>query len=185
MPYELLPLLRARGDGEAMTGQTLAEQSLKTGDRWTFRDTFALDTADADIVVANDFPDDVLRVVSIRLAADDQFTGTLQTNASVDTSGTLFDWIPDRHDGTDGTLPSGIVVESGGTYSATGQSIPVQSTGGTGTPATRTPLNAVEAAVARVEPGGAFRYTISDDSGNPNTLLASITISRAAPPGDR
>lgn len=179
MSEALLRMLRARGDIESMTQQTLDEASVKSGDRWTFRETFDLSASDAEVVIANELPTDVLRVVVSTIRSDDKISGTVQTNPTIDTSGTAFRWIPDRDDGTDGTLPDGITVEYGGDYSSSGQSIPIQSTGGTGPPFRQTPLNTADTAVARIEPGGARQYTVSDDSGGDNTLVMTLVVSRA------
>lgn len=172
-------LLRGRGDHEAMNGQTLAEESLKNGRRWLFRDVIALDAnASAEVVLQNDFSGDTLRVVAVDIDPDQEISGSVDANVTIDASGTDLPARNDRIDADVATVPSGLTVEHGGTYSGGEASVPLRNSGGVGEGAAKSPVNDIPVAVSQVEPGASERWIITEESGNAQSVTFSAVLSK-------
>jgi len=176
MSLALLQMLRSRGDDEAVNTQPLAEESLKNARRWTFREDFDIETDDIEILIANSMSNNSLRLVSKIILSDDTYSGSVDLNVSGVGTGTPLPFRNDLIDGDPVDPPDGITVESGGTYSGGSNSLPIRTTGGTGRGTNRTPLNQIPTATARIEPGGSLHYTLSNSSGNPNTVTFEAII---------
>jgi hypothetical protein len=178
----LFRLLDSRGDAEAMNSQTLSEESLKNGRRWTFAEvlTLAADGSE-EIVIDNSLADDTLRLVAVDIDPDDQLSGTVDANVTVDSAGTDFPVQNDRVDGDVAATPSGVSVEYGGTYSGGEASLPFRNTGGVGGGAARTDLNAIPTSLSRIQAGFSKRYTITDESSGEQDVTVTMTVARTSP----
>jgi len=176
---ELTGIIRNRGNALAGTIQSLAEASLREGDRWTFRQAFDLAAGGTETVLLdNDLSADALRVVAIRISTANAITGSVAANADGVGSGSALPAQNDRIDADVAALPAGVSVESGGSYSGGDASLPLETTGGTGAGTNRTALNQVPTANVRVEPGGSLLWTITEDSGNASKVVFEVTVAR-------
>ena len=176
---EIARILRPRGDGDAMNTQTASASSLKQGERWTFRDVFDVAADGSELVyVENDLSSDALRVVSITIRSSRALTGSVEANSSVETSGSPLPVQNDRIDADVADLPAGVVVESGGTYTAGEAPLPISTVGGDGSGSNRTALNQLPTANVRIEPGASLLWTLTDDSGNGATIVFEVVVAR-------
>lgn len=172
-------ILRGRGDSEAGNVQTLGEESLKNGRRWTFREVFGLSgDGSEEVVVQNNFDADTLRVVAITVDPDDQISGSVEANATIDASGTALSAQNGRINGDVADVPAGIIAEYGGTYSGGVAPLPLRNSGGVGGGAARTDLNAIPTSVSQIDPGGSLHWTITDESGSAQSVTFTAVVSR-------
>lgn len=167
--------IRKRGDDECFTTQSLAEESLKRGARYTFRETVTLaDGETREYVIDNSLSEDSLRVVTVLIDPDGRLSGV--SDADVDGVGTGTD-LAFRSDciseGFD-TKPDGITVEVGGTYSGGRAPLDFEARGGVGEGATKTQLKALPTSNARICPGFNLRYEITSEE--PDNGLTFETI---------
>jgi len=162
-----------------MNTQLLSEESLKNGRRWTFREDFDLASGGSvDIAIANELASDELRLVSIRISPDNAVVGTTTANVDGVGGGTTLPFRNDRINGGVDSKPAEIVVESGGSYSGGVAPLPFRTSGASGSGINKTPLNDIPVAVSRIEAGGNLQYTITEDSGNAQTVTFEVVIAR-------
>lgn len=175
-------LQEERGDYEAVNSQALAEESLKNGRRWTFREVIDLGAnAITDVVIANDFGSDTLRLVAVTIDPDADVTGFCDANVTIDTAGTAVQSRNGFIDGTAADLPAGITVEYGGTYSGGDGQLPIRNSGGVGEAAAKSPLNEIPTAESRLLPGNNLRYQIEENSGSTQKVTVEIIVARVKP----
>lgn len=105
-------------DDEAVSIQPLAEESLKTGNQYIFRETFDRSTNNPNLKVLIEQPegaDEAIRVIGNTIESTKELLGTVSFNVGVDSRGTSF-----RNANSKITDPmeesSNETVEYGGTY---------------------------------------------------------------------
>lgn len=171
-------LLDRRGDDEAGNYQTLAEESLKNGRRWQFTDVIDLASdGTEEVVIDNTYSERVIRVVSVLITPDDQLSGTVDANVSIDSAGTPLSAQNGLINDDVADTPDGVTVESGGTYSGGEAPLPFENAGGEGDGAARTALSQLPVAVNRIDAGHSLRFTLNDESSGPQDVSVEITIS--------
>jgi hypothetical protein len=177
----LFRLLDGRGDDEAMNSQTLSEESLKNGRRWQYAAVVSLGANESTgVVIDNSTDGRPVRIVAVELIPDNKISGTVDANVTIDSAGTELDAQNGRIDGDVAATLPGVTVERGGTYSGGEAAVPFETAGGEGSGAARSALEPIPTSVTRIEAGHSLRYTITEDSGNAQAVVVSITV--AVPP---
>ena len=162
-------------DDEAVIQQSLAENSLKNGDQYIFRETFTLSDTDTQaILVENPTGSDAeLRAVNRRIDPDNPVTGTISANVTVDTRGTDFQNVNALiNDPAETSSPFNIQYD--GAYSGGTQVLPVR------TPDTsNTPVGSrATGAIYRIVEGANLLYELSSATASNNITFELIISQR-------
>lgn len=171
-------VVQRNSDSEAINTQSLAEDSLKNGNQWTFSEVVTLDNGGAEqVFIENPLESRVMRVVGLTLDPTERISGTWSVNVTQDTEGAGFDYLNNlatdpRQD------PPPFNMHLGGTYSGTGNGYTFESAAGAETVGNnQRGTSAPQASVARIEPGANRHLEIESlADGNPITIQAIISM---------
>jgi hypothetical protein len=164
-------------DDEAISSQSLAEQSLKNGNQWTFSEVFTLANAETEqIYIENPIDSRIMRVIGLTIDPTERTRGEWSENVTQDTAGTDFDYLNNlATDPTQDEPPFNMHI--GGTYSDTGNGYIFESAAGPQQPGGfRRGTTAPRASVARIEPGS-NRHLELESLADGNTITVQATIS--------
>jgi hypothetical protein len=175
---QVVRLLRARGSDDAGTTQTLSESSLRTGNRWTFRDSFNVSIDATQDILVDNAGDRALRVVAANVFTDNPIGGSVVANADGVGSGTELPGRNDRINDAVATLPSGVTVEQGGTYSGGEASLPISTVGGTAAGVNATALTQLPRSEIRLDPGGSLLWSIENVASAALSLVFELVVAR-------
>ena len=173
-------------DDEAISQQTLSEESLKNGRQWIIRDKFNINTGEDVEVILNisENSEDSLRVISRSIRPDSAVEGEVTFNREIETSGTALSFVNAQINGEiDSSLPNAN-VESGGEYINPSErngeiiELPIRSTLGVDPqgPA-RAATTAPEGALYRIRPGGSVHYRI-ESTEDDNTIEFQFVLAQ-------
>jgi hypothetical protein len=167
-------------DGEALNFQPLAEESLKIGRQWIFREVFTLEADETiEFAITNPLQEFELRTINRTIDPDEEILGTVTVNPDFDDTQTFenFRFITTRVE--DPQIPGpDFNVTYNGTYTldADAQAIPIRSAGGGDPPGPATAgSRQVPAAFYRIEPGAGVHYSITSEV-NDNTITVEFVI---------
>jgi len=164
-------------DDEALATQTLAEQSLKAGNQWTFSEVVELQTGDTtQLFLDNPLDSRELRVVGVTLDPTEVVDGAWYENVTEDTAGADADQLNNRaSDPSQGDPP--FTVRIGGGYSALGDGYSFQSVSGAEQVGNRARGTAAPRAAAfRVDPGANRLLEITSQA-DANVVTLQATVS--------
>jgi len=164
-------------DDEAVAQQSLAEQSLKEGNQWTFSEVVTLATDETTrLFIDNALTSRELRVVGVSLNPTEVIEGSWYANVTEDVAGVDFDYLNNRASDPPQDDPS-FTVALGGSYSSLGAGYSFESAAGPQQVGNRPRGTAApEAAAFRVDPGGNRLLEITSQA-EANVVTIQTTVS--------